>query len=186
MDSRPNNPDMIRLDFQRGNGDDTGKADGVSARSRANAMAASGSVANWTVLGVGGFASGVTILGIGLTLLPPLIVPGAVLGLIGSSFLGLSALRQAPIAAHLWRFGNRVLAVATTAGLSAGAGALLMGLSGLALVAQGFLTSVGSGAFGELMMKLVQIGGGTAVIGAVLGLTLYGLHRLTQRTAEAF
>ena len=149
-------------------------------------MAATSSIAHSTVLGVGGFLSGATILALGLTILPPLIVPGALIGLIGSSFLGLSTLRQAPIAGHLWRFGDKVLAVATTAGLAAGAGALLMGVSGLALVGQGFMTSVGAGTFGELMLKLVRIGGGTAVVGAVLGLTLYALHRMTEKKAEAF
>ena len=186
MDRPRNNPDMIRLDVHRSSDPDAEKAGGVSSRSRANAMKASESVANWTVLGVGGFVSGAAVLGLGVTMLPPLIVPGAVLGLIGSSFLGLSTLRQAPIAGHLWRFGDRVLAVATTAGLAAGAGELLMGVTGLALVGQGFASSVGEGAFGELMMKLMRIGGGTAVIGAVLGLTLYALHRLTEKKAEAF
>jgi len=186
MDGRRNNPDLIRLDTHRTGGFDSDKPGGVSTKSRANALAASESVANWSILGVGGFVSGATILGLGVTILPPLIVPGALLGLIGASFLGLSTLRQAPIAGHLWRFGDRVLSVATTAGLAAGAGVLLMGLSGLALVGQGFISSVGEGAFGELLMKLVRIGGATAVIGAVLGLTLYTLHRLTEKKADAF
>jgi hypothetical protein len=186
MDRRPHNPDMIRLDLHRSGDPERDRPRGVSTRSRASAVAASSSVANWAVLGVGGFISGAVVLGLGLTMLPYLILPGAVLGLAGAACLGLSTLRQAPIAGHLWRFGDKVLAIATAAGLAAGAGVLMMSVSGLALVGQGFMSSVGAGGFGSLMMKLVRVGGATAVIGAVLGLTLYALHRLTTRKAGAF
>jgi hypothetical protein len=157
----------------------------VSARSRAKAMAAAGPVANWTILGMGGFLGGAVLLGLGLTILPPLAAPGALVGLVGATFLGLSTLRQAPIFRHLWSFGDRVLAVATASGVAAGAGVITMGIGGVGLLGQGLLGPAGVGTLGAFLVALVRLGGGLAVIGAVVGLTLLTIAKLREDSEGA-
>ncbi len=146
---------------------------GLSTRSRERALAASEPVAHWTILGAGGFVGGATLLGLGLTVIPPLAAPGALIGLVGATFLGLSTLRQAPIFRHMWHFGDRLLGAATASGVAAGAGAITMAIGGLGLLGQSLVGTAGVGALGGFFLALMRMGGGLAVLGAVVGLTLY-------------